>query len=134
MAIGKLHRKTNKECEQAAINKLALKYLKVIKKTINHEPLIAFIDKSTEALKDGNSNATYEELDALSRINDDDRISVKEIFRLVNCTTFYFMNELKDKLRKFKDKGDYSKVDVELEIEKNRLSRKNRSSFSKKII
>lgn len=129
-----LHRQINKQYEQEAINKISLKYLDSAKKKIKRKEIIELIDESAESIKQGTSNVTYEELDMLSRVNDDERISVRQVFKLINCTTYYFISELKSRLRKFIDKGDYSKVDVLLEIEKNRLAKKDRKNFSRKII
>lgn len=128
------YRNTNQQHEQEAINKIAIKYLTSAKKLAKHKALTDFIDESTEAIKQGNSNVSYDELDTLSRANNDDKISVLGVLKLVNASMYYWMHELQNRIRKFKDRGDYSKMDVELEIEKARLSRKDRKSFSRNII
>lgn len=96
------------------LQKLARSYLSRIRNKAITAPFTDAVDKLITDNKKGSCVATKEQVDVLSRIVDDNNIKLHDISKEIDISYRYLEENdiIKKNIRKFKDKGHYSKVDV----------------------
>lgn len=107
--------------EHDTLQLLARKYLFRLKKQAKKVGLEEDVDKLIKDNKNGLCIAEKDQVDLLSRAVEDDRIKYDDITHFVHYPfrKIYKENMIAKFIRKFKNRGQYSKVDAE--ILKNKL-------------
>lgn len=101
--------------EQEILNKLAIEYLSKTPKFVKERRVKLLARKLIKELQVGNSNATYEELQAILRLIGEESITTeKSIKELGGMCYQHFRANFSKKIKRIKPKGQLSKLDTDI--------------------
>ena len=95
------------------LQKMCRKYLKRLLPAAKEIGLEEFVVTTIDKNKSGTCVATRQQVDMLASMCEDNRVKREEIPNIVGKSyRFYLTGNLFKRIRKFKDKGLYSKIDT----------------------